>query len=1152
MHFSKLRLSGFKSFVDTTDLPIEPGITGVIGPNGCGKSNLLEALRWVMGETSAKSMRGAGMEDVIFAGAATRPARNFAEVVLSVDNKERRAPQGFNDADEIEITRRIARDMGSSYKYNGKDIRARDAQTLFADAATGAQSPALVRQGQISEIINAKPKARKRILEDAAGIAGLHARRHEATLRLNSAETNLARIVEVLAQLEAREASLQREAERASKYRALSQELRMAEAIAVFRRWREADRERVLAEEAMAQSSSVAGKAAQAASEASRLRLEAEEKTPRLREDEAIARALHQKLLIEAQGLDGKEREARDAVDRLKRQLAQLAQDLEREAAIEVDAGQMRDRLAAEREALSAESDDADALAEAQAAEEAASREARMAEAAVDRLNADAARVEAERKATAARLEEARRAVERLAAEALAADQRRGAVALEMESAKEGAAEVAEVAEEARMAIAEADDRAAAAEEARASALERAQSARAALGDAQGAAAALRSEATQLRRSLEGGAISGEPILERLRVAAGVETALGAALGDDLQAPEAAGGAARYGWIALPPLQGAPALPPGAQPLAELVEAPPALARRLGQTGLVDRAEGGALQARLAPGQRLVSREGDLWRWDGFCASAEDGGGAAALRLAQQNRLEEVEAELAEAEAALERLSEAHRSADAEAASCAERDAQARSSRRRAEEQAAAAARAATEAEGQASRLHAQLASLAEVISARAADREDAAAQLAEAEEAAALFEAPETDAASVEGARAELESKRAAFMEARAARDQINRRSDARAERLAAIEREFEGWRTRRDASARQKEVIAERIAQAEAEREAAEAAPLAIEERRAELSEQAEAAEARLVAAVDALAGVEAALREAAQAEKEASAELAEAREGRARLEARMEAAKERAVEHRLTLEDSAGCAPENFLERFNLDPDDLPNVKDLERSISQLKQSRDRLGAVNLRADQELAEVSEEREGLARERADLDAAIGKLRQGVNALNREGRERLLAAFEEVNKNFATLFTHLFDGGDARLVLVESDDPLEAGLEILCQPPGKRLANLSLLSGGEQTLTAISLIFAVFMVNPAPICVLDEVDAPLDDANVSRFCDLLDEMTRRTQTRFLIITHHAVSMSRMDRLFGVTMVEKGVSQLVSVDLNTAVSMVDA
>ena len=263
-------------------------------------------------------------------------------------------------------------------------------------------------------------------------------------------------------------------------------------------------------------------------------------------------------------------------------------------------------------------------------------------------------------------------------------------------------------------------------------------------------------------------------------------------------------------------------------------------------------------------------------------------------------------------------------------------------------------------------------------------------------------------------------------------------------------------------------------------------------------------------------------------------------------------MEAAKERAVEHRLTLEDSAGCAPENFLERFNLDPDDLPNVKDLERSISQLKQSRDRLGAVNLRADQELAEVSEEREGLARERADLDAAIGKLRQGVNALNREGRERLLAAFEEVNKNFATLFTHLFDGGDARLVLVESDDPLEAGLEILCQPPGKRLANLSLLSGGEQTLTAISLIFAVFMVNPAPICVLDEVDAPLDDANVSRFCDLLDEMTRRTQTRFLIITHHAVSMSRMDRLFGVTMVEKGVSQLVSVDLNTAVSMVDA
>ncbi|MBX2855627.1 MAG: chromosome segregation protein SMC, partial [Rhodobacteraceae bacterium] len=330
------------------------------------------------------------------------------------------------------------------------------------------------------------------------------------------------------------------------------------------------------------------------------------------------------------------------------------------------------------------------------------------------------------------------------------------------------------------------------------------------------------------------------------------------------------------------------------------------------------------------------------------------------------------------------------------------------------------------------------------------------------------------------------------------------------------------------------------------------AKAAPEQIAERREELAARLEEAETRRTRAVDLLAEAETGLREATKAEKEAEGKLSEAREGRARLEARAEAAKERAEELSAQLLEKSGCPPQEFLESFELDPEALPLVKDLEKNIVRLRQERDKLGAVNLRADQELAEVSAERETLAAEREELDAAIAKLRQGVNALNKEGRERMLAAFDEVNRNFTTLFKHLFDGGDARLELVESDDPLEAGLEIMCQPPGKRLATLSLLSGGEQTLTAISLIFAVFMVNPAPICVLDEVDAPLDDANVARFCGLLDEMTRRTQTRFLIITHHAVSMSRMDRLFGVTMVEKGVSQLVSVDLETAVELVDA
>ena len=393
----------------------------------------------------------------------------------------------------------------------------------------------------------------------------------------------------------------------------------------------------------------------------------------------------------------------------------------------------------------------------------------------------------------------------------------------------------------------------------------------------------------------------------------------------------------------------------------------------------------------------------------------------------------------------------------------------------------------------------------------------------------------------------------RAAFIDARGRREDLERQSRQRGERLAQLGVDKEGWTKRRDASTEQRASIDERLAGAAEELEELRLAPETIGEERERVTAELTAAENRLAEGVDALSRAEGALKEAARAEKEAESQGAEARAEQARLEARSEAATERAEDFAHAMREFAGCEPDEFPTQHGLDAEALPTIKDLERAISLLRQNRDKLGAVNLRADQELQEVAAERATIEKEQQDLDAAVNKLRQGVSELNKEGRQRLLAAFEEVNRNFSALFDHLFgQGGSANLVLVESEDPLDAGLEIMCQPPGKRLSSLSLLSGGEQTLTAISLIFAVFMVNPAPICVLDEVDAPLDDANVTRFCDLLDEMTRRTRTRFLIITHHAVTMSRMDRLFGVTMVERGVSQLVSVDLQTAVEMVDA
>ncbi|MEO1275443.1 MAG: AAA family ATPase, partial [Pseudomonadota bacterium] len=734
MHFVKLRLSGFKSFVDQTELHIQPGLTGVIGPNGCGKSNLLEALRWVMGETSAKSMRGAGMEDVIFAGAATRTARNFAEVALTIDNTERRAPAAFNSADTLEISRRITRDQGSNYKYNGKDIRARDAQTLFADASTGANSPALVRQGQISELINAKPKARRRVLEEAAGIAGLHARRHEATLRLNNAEANLERVIEILSQLEAREATLQREAKRAQEYRDISAKLRLAEAILLYRRWREASRDYAGAKTTLEDTTSAAGQAAQKAAEAARAKIEFDEKIPKLREEEAIARAIHQKLLIEREALATKEREAQATAARLEQQLRQFAQDRTREATIREDANRMAENIAVEIGALEG-SGDLDAGPEietARAAETEAEERVAAAEHALDQLTSDVATMEAERKSQAARAEEARRTLARFEQENLAAQAQKATLEGERAAALEARDEAQSLFEEAQMTIAEAEESAAEAEEARAEAQDAETAYRAELAELNGAVKALGAEATQLEQVLADRPVAGEPLLDRVRAADGSELALGAALGDELQAGEAASGG--YGWLTLPPLDTVPPLPAGATRLADAVEAPPALARRLALTGLVDRADGFRLHALLLPGQRLVSHEGDLWRWDGYAVSADDAPSAAALRLQQQNRLDLVRTQLAEAEQTLGEKQSGYDAAKSALTNAQTRETATREARRRAEQEVGTARSTATKAEGEIASLDAKLGSLAQILTGREGDGDAARDTLAEAE----------------------------------------------------------------------------------------------------------------------------------------------------------------------------------------------------------------------------------------------------------------------------------------------------------------------------------------------------------------------------------------------------------------------------------
>ena len=634
------------------------------------------------------------------------------------------------------------------------------------------------------------------------------------------------------------------------------------------------------------------------------------------------------------------------------------------------------------------------------------------------------------------------------------------------------------------------------------------------------------------------------PVLDTIRVARGYETALTAALGDDLDAADDPG--APQHWRITGEIDTALSLPAGVETMAAHVEAPAALARRLAQIGIVDTVEGAALQPRLLPGQRLVSREGALWRWDGF-TSAADAPSPAARRLAERNRLGDLQVAATAARAAadavrtsLDAAATAVREAAQTEASALDKARQARMERDRAREALAAAERALAQTAARRAGLAAQR------------DRAEAMAKEAAEEVArgeallAALPAASEADPALL-NARATLAERRAAVSDARAQAQSRAREAQIRTDRRRAVAADITAWTQRHARSRRDSDEAIARIAAAESEKATLDAAPDSYLVERRRLLAEIEAAERARNTSSDALAQGEARLREADGAARAALDALAGTRERRAGAEARLDAARQRLAAIVRQIEDTLDTAPAGLPKLAGLAADAaMPESEGVERRLAQLRSERERLGAVNLRADEELSGISTRRAELIAERDDLAEAIRRLRQAIGALNREGRERLLAAFEVVDRHFRRLFGVLFGGGAAELTLVDSEDPLEAGLEILARPPGKKPQVMTLLSGGEQALTATALIFAIFLTNPSPICVLDEVDAPLDDANVERYCDLLDEMARATTTRFLLITHNPITMARMDRLFGVTMAERGVSQMVSVDLSLA------
>ncbi len=1131
MIFRSLKMAGFKSFADTAEVDIEAGLTGIVGPNGCGKSNVVEGLRWVMGESSARQMRGTELDDIIFSGTDTRPQRNYAEIVLNLDNSERRAPSDFNDSDDLEILRRVERGKGTSYKINGKPARAKDVQLLFADTATGSRSAGIVSQGRIGAIVGAKPEDRRSLLEEAANIKGLHQRRHEAELRLKNAELNLERLDDIMAQLADQRQQLQRQARQASRYKSVADRIRKAEATLLLARWNQAQLAHQEADESVRAAKLQVAKAAETASASSRTRYEAAEKLTPLREAEVKEAAELQRLKLALGETERDETRLAEELQRLKQQLNQIETDRAREATLQEDADRSLTALADEVDTLTQ-------LRETETPKLALADEA-LSKARETSKAADEAAAEAQTKWQSFTQSQqlAKSRSEALQARLKTAEDGLAAVNIsELEQAAKTSAQAQQAADEAyeklqqKLATSDTD-------------LQNARTSRdaayQAFQDMQNQLARLTAEADALSYLLaEQETDAGIPISDSLQVSDHMETALAACLADDLSLPLNSG--ERGYWRGDFTFSETPESPAIGTPLSTYVKGPKVLMRAIsGVSVITDTSEAASTQSTLKPGQAFVNIEGSLWRWDGLVRQSNAGD---AERIRQKQRLDELqmqkaqlETQAATSELKLEQaediLAEAQQSVKSLQAEHVTAQSEVNRTQRDADK---------TQLALDAARLRYDDLTIAR-DNARS-DLEDIDA-LGQSEDSGEMLEAEAEKLAQA------AQAERAHLSDALQAEASLKQSLETAERRLKSIADQQNAWRTRQENTATRLVEMQTRQTQAEAELVRLEARPSELAEVKRTLLSQVETADAARTVAADALAAAETALNEAEIQQRNHEQALGGAREGQIRAEAVLERCGADIAMLIERISEKLEIAPAGLPEAAEVAADaELDPIDRLEERVSRLMRERESLGPVNLRADVEMEEIDTRITSMETEKQDLVEAIAKLRSAISTLNREGRARLLASFADVNKYFAELFTSLFGGGHAELRLTDSDDPLQAGLEILASPPGKRMQSLSLLSGGEQALTALAIIFAVFLTNPAPICVLDEVDAPLDDSNVARFCDLLRNIVSRTRTRFLVVTHHRMTMARMDRLFGVTMEQRGISRLVSVDLQTAES----
>lgn len=1143
VQINRLRLSGFKSFVDKTELDIGGGLNGIVGPNGCGKSNLVEALRWVMGENRAKQMRSGEMEDVIFAGTTARPARSIAEVTVLLDNTDGKAPAPFGNSPQIEVTRRIERDKGSQYLVNGKQVRARDVQLLFADSLTGSHSPALVSQGRVTQLIGAKPAERRQMLEESAGVASLYARRHEAELRLKAADENLARLDLVLNELTSRANSLRNQAKQAVRYRELSETIRRFESLLVWQEWG-ATRDRLKKEDARFAETDAAVREALTKSSALTVKAqEAAEDVEEKRKVDTEARAALQAIRQTSEQLEREmERRAQEFNDLL-RQMEQAASDLQLS---EEQRDALKDRaavIASDLEKIAAE--DAGTPAELQALESAyanAKTQALDGENDVLTLQDRIRRGISERDAAREALARAAAAEEKAMAQLQSIEGQYAQVS-EKNADEDELAKAQVHAQELKAKRMEAEETLAATQ----SALD---SIREELNAARDALAALQQEGTLKEREIK----SLTDLLARL--SKGFEDSLILSLdipADLAKAVAAAAGdaglrATREGWAGYGESFKDNEWAAGITPLNTLIDVPANLAAFASSVGVVDAAQGDTLAGSLQRGQILVSREGQLWRWDGLFAPAasED----------NESKIVTLRAQIRDAEGALAAL--APQTADAQ-----QRLEELTLKRDTVAGELALAQTAAKTAANDLYTTEKRIEDLQKSVNDRAVRRTLLSEQRKAAQEAVETAQSAHKDAQAQAGAlestdaedslRAELAAAEETLAARRAKRDEISVRMEtlkaaaAQARHLRdSLSGEAERTKTQIERSETHADALRTRMEELEA-RKAALAPQIEKDQQglaRQDMLDRIAAAEEKVRDTSDAFAAADNFFKGQQADLKKVEEEGASMREKRAVIQATVAALQAEQNRIATEIEDRFSTSPAALENAVMVDwPDGVPGVSKAKSERDHLMRERDAMGAVNLRAEIELEETENEHAKLEAEKLDLAEAIARLREGIGNLNTEARERLTRTFDAVNEHFQKLFKRLFGGGEAHLKLEGDEDPLNCGLEIYAQPPGKHLTSLNLLSGGEQTLTALSMIFAMFLSNPAPVCVLDEVDAPLDDANVDRVCGLLEEMAATCATRFLIITHHRMTMARMDRLYGVTMAERGVSQLVSVNL---------